>query len=405
VIVLKFGGSSVDGAAGIERVVALVRERLPRRPAVVVSAMAKTTRRLVDAAQAAATGDLGGARAIAAEIHGFHLREAHAVTPEGSLEAVFAEHFDDLGRALAKIAEAGALRPSDEDRVAGCGELLSSALLAQALCQAGIDAIHVDCRRVIVTDDRFTQARPDYPETDARLQAALQPILAASGVPVLGGYVGATREGVPTTLGKEGSDFSAAIVGAALGADEVQIWTDVDGILTADPRLIPGARVVPTLSFGEALELARSGSKKPHPGTIEPARRADVPIRILNSRNPTAVGTLIGRRAPGTPPRILSIACRTTAHLLFTPEAPGSPASLAPGRALVSLVSDDLATHPELAARARATARGYGNEPRLVPGEGEEAAAPAVRFEIDEADATRVLAELHEKLIRPEDWT
>ncbi|MEA2691956.1 MAG: aspartate kinase [Acidobacteriota bacterium] len=397
-IVLKFGGSSVDGAAGIERVVALVRERLPRRPAVVVSAMAKTTRRLLDAGEAAVTGDLAGARAIAAEIRSFHEREARAVTPEGSLDAVFAEHFGDLDRALDRIAHGAnirALPPRDEDLVAGFGELLSSALLAQALRQGGIDATHIDCRRVIVTDDRFTRARPDYEATDARLRAALSPVLAAGGVPVLGGYVGATREGVPTTLGKEGSDFSAAIVGAALGAEEVQIWTDVDGILTADPRLVPGARVVPTLSFDEALELACSGSKKPHPGTIEPARRGDVPIRILNSRNPGASGTLIGRRAKGTPPRILSLACRTAAHLSF-----GLPieVSVPPGRAVISLVSEDLATSPDLVQSALAAAAGY--EPRLE----QEGAAPAVRFWVDEGEAPRVLAELHAKLIREEDW-
>ncbi|HEV7519058.1 MAG TPA: aspartate kinase [Thermoanaerobaculia bacterium] len=394
-IVLKFGGSSVDGAAGIERVVKLIRERLSRRPVVVVSAMAKTTRRLLDAAQAATTGDLLGARAIAAEIADFHVRAARPVTPAGSLDAVFAEHFGDLDRALAEIAGFRTLTPRDEDRVAGFGELLSSALLAQALGQGRVDATHVDCRRVIVTDDGFTRARPDYAATDARLRAALPSIVAAGGVPVLGGYVGATREGVTTTLGKEGSDFSAAIVGAALGADEVQIWTDVDGILTADPRLVPGARVVPTLSFAEALELACSGSKKPHPGTIEPASRGDVPIRILNSRNPAASGTLIGRREAGPRPRILSLACRTAAPLSF-----GLPAevSVPSGRAVISLVSEDLATSPELVRSALEAAAGY--EPRLA----REGAAPAVRFLVAEADAPRVLAELHTKLIREEDW-
>src|SRR5262249_35105837 len=150
----------------------------------------------------------------------------------------------------------GPLSPADEDAVVSWGEILSSALLVLALRQGGVAAVHVDCRQVIVTDDRFTRARPDYRATDARLQAALPPILLGGGVPVLGGYVGATADGVTTTLGKEGSDFSAAIVGAALSAEEVQIWTDVDGILSADPRLVPGARVVPTLSFAEALELA-----------------------------------------------------------------------------------------------------------------------------------------------------
>ncbi|HZF10950.1 MAG TPA: lysine-sensitive aspartokinase 3, partial [Thermoanaerobaculia bacterium] len=236
-IVLKFGGSSVDSAAGIERVVGLIGERRARRPVVVVSAMAKTTRRLLAAGEAAAAGDLPGARAIAAEIAAFHRDAARPVTPEGSLDPLFAEHFGALDRALARITGAGVFSPADEDLVASFGELLSSAILALALHRRGVEALHVDCRQVIVTDDRFTQARPDYPESDARLQARLRPIVEAGAVPVLGGYVGATRQGVTTTLGKEGSDFSAAIVGAALGADEVQIWTDVDGILSADPRL------------------------------------------------------------------------------------------------------------------------------------------------------------------------
>jgi aspartate kinase len=413
-MVLKFGGSSVDSAAGILRVVELIRARLPARPVVVVSAMAKTTRRLVAAGEAAA-GDLGTARAIAAEIADFHRRAAEPVTPPGSLEPIFATYFQGLDEALADIANianganiadadiagrgtAGALAPRDEDRVASFGELLSSAILTLALARAGVAATCVDCRRVIVTDDQHTHARPEYPATDARLQAALQPLLAAGGVPVLGGYVGATREGVTTTLGREGSDFSAAIVGAALGAEEVQLWTDVDGILSADPQIVPGARVVPTLSFGEALELACSGSKKPHPGAIEPARCAGVPIRVLNSRNPGAGGTLIGRRAALDPPHILSLACRTAAYPLYTLDGRPPAPPVAPGRALLSLISEDLATYPALAERTLAAARAYDPGPRLET-EAADTAAPAVRLLVDEAEAPRVLAELHAALI------
>ena len=445
-IVLKFGGSSVDSAAGISRVVGLIRQRLSLRPTVVISAMAKTTSRLLDAAQAAVSGNLAGARSIAQEIAGFHRREAAPVTPKGSLDAVFAEHFGALDRALQGIAVARALSPREEDLVAGFGELLSSEILARALVQGGIDATCVDCRRVIVTDDRFTRARPDYTATGACLVATLRPLLDAGGVPVLGGYVGATPDGVTTTLGKEGSDFSAAIVGAALGAQEIQIWTDVDGLLTADPRLVPGARVVPSLSFGEALELACSGSKKPHPGTLEPASRAGVPIRILNSRNPEAGGTLIGRRAPGTPPRILSIACRPSSHLLFAEASHETVAEIcrqlrpallvlgtagtaiplaldraerlaeveaafagagvalrnAPGRTVISLVSEDLETCQKLAVRVLAAAMEYQEEPGIVLRGG---AAPAVRLVVDEAVAPRALAALHAQLIRQEDWT
>jgi len=269
-------------------------------------------------------------------------------------------------------------------------------------------------------------------------------------VPVLGGYVGSTLEGVTTTLGKEGSDFSAAIVGAALGAEEILIWTDVDGMRTADPRLYPEARRIRTLSFAEALELSCSGAKKPHYGTLGPASRAGVPIRILDSRHPEAEGTLIGRRRPDAPPTIKSIACRANAHRIsvrassvapagdgfhggvlaigerFRPallaletrddvvelaldhddrlaeihsallSAVGGSAELwvTRGRVVVSLVSEDLATHPELVARALAAGREH--EPRLVV---TGVAAPAVRLLADEAELPGLIARLHAELL------
>src|SRR6185295_10958932 len=195
------------------------------------------------------------------------------------------------------------------------------------LQNAGVDAEWLDCREILATTADFTRALPLYAETEERLKEAVAPIFARGGVPVVGGYVGSTLGGVTTTLGREGSDFSAAIFGSALGCEEIQIWTDVDGILSADPRLLPGARRVAALSFAEGLELARSGSKKPHPGTLEPASRSGVPIRILSSLEPEGAeerGTRIGCRAAdgsaleATPaqPAIKSIACRRNAHLL-----------------------------------------------------------------------------------------
>ena len=220
--------------------------------------------------------------------------------------------------------------------MAGCGEVLASEILARALPRAGVPARWIDSRRVVVTDDAHTRARPLYRETDERLRAAILPAVERGEVPVLGGYVGATLDGVPTTLGKEGSDFSAAIVGAAVGADEVQIWTDVDGILTADPRLVSGTRRVRTLSFAESLELACSGAKKPHPGTLGPAAAAGVPIRILNSLRgggggasgpPGGEGTLIGRRSAAAAATVKSLACRTNDLFLHLYPAAGSAAA------------------------------------------------------------------------------
>lgn len=451
-IVIKFGGSSVDSAASIARVAEIVRGLRDRRPVVVVSAMAKTTRRLLEAADAAAAGDREGALAAFDEIETFHRRESHGVVPlagRSALDAALDPFFNELRTQLDEILSTRALTPRAADAVASCGELLASTILSFALTHSGVDADWVDCRRVIVTDHEFTRARPLYGPTDARLRETLLPLLRAGRVPVVGGYVGATLQGVTTTLGKEGSDFSAAIVGAALGAEEVLIWTDVDGMRTADPRLFPGARRIRTLSFAEALELSCSGAKKPHYGTLGPASRAGVPIRILDSRHPEAQGTVIGRRNPDAPPTLKSIACRSNAHLIsaraaggegsdgllggvfeicerFRPSllvlegrsdggelaldhedrlseihsallsAVGSSAELwvTRGRTVVSLVSEDLATHPELVERTLAATRDF--EPRLVL---EGVAAPVVRLLADDEDLPGLIARLHAELL------
>lgn len=446
-IVCKFGGSSVDGAAGIERVAGILRARLAARPVVVVSAMAKTTRRLLDSAEAAAAGNLAAALAGCEELCAFHRREGEAAVPAASrpqLAAALERSFDELRMLLVRLARERRLAPPAADAVAAFGEVLASEILALALPGFGVEAAWIDARRVMVTDGAFTRARPLYEETGIRLRAALLPLVERGAVPVVGGYIGATRDGVVTTLGKEGSDFSAAIVGAALGAAEIQIWTDVDGILTADPRLVPGARRVSTLSFAESLELACSGAKKPHPGTLGPASRAGVPIRILNSLDEGAVGTLIGRRGtPTAAPAVKSLACRPNDYLLHVAAGPaagerfaaqiaeaverlqpallvlrldGDGADLAldradrlaearealaaagevgvlHGRAVVSLVSEDLAGDNGLAARVLAAAAEY--QPRLVVA---GAAAPAVRCLVELEDMPSAVAALHRRL-------
>jgi aspartate kinase len=445
-IVLKFGGSSVDTAESIQRVAGLIQQRQDQRPVVVVSAMAKTTRKLREAAELAAAGDQDGALAVFDDIELFHRRESHGVVPPAgrpALDAALDPFFNELRLCLDELASTRALTPRTTDAVEGYGELLASTLLTFALTYAGVDAAWVDCRRVIVTDHDFTRARPLYGPTDARLREAMLPLLRAGRVPVVGGYVGATLQGVTTTLGREGSDFSAAIVGAALGADEVQIWTDVDGMRTADPRVYPGARRIRTLSFAEALELSCSGAKKPHYGTLGPASRANVPIRILDSRQPEGQGTVIGRRNPDAAPTVKSIACRTNAHLVVARGGDGLLASafevcerfrpsllvlgtgegeldlaldredrlseihaallssvgktaelwVNPGRTVVSLVSEDFAKHPELAGRVLAAA---GSDARLIL---QGVAAPVVRLLADDGALPELIARLHEELL------
>ncbi|MEA2563282.1 MAG: aspartate kinase [Acidobacteriota bacterium] len=417
-IVMKFGGSSVDTAESIGRVVGIVRGQRDRQPVVVVSAMAKTTRKLWEAADAAAVGE--DSSALFEELREYHRREA-SPGAHGVLESYFSE----LRSVLDEIAAEGRVTPRLADHVASFGELISSAILSFAL-----ESPWIDCRRVMITDDDFTRARPIYEETEPRMRDALLPHLEEGRIPVLGGFVGSTVDGVTTTLGKEGSDFSAAVVGAAIQAEEVQIWTDVDGIMTADPRIVPGARRIPTLSFDEALELACSGAKKPHWGTLGPASRADVPIRILNSLH-RAEGTLIGRR--DSSPGIKSIACKPGVHqltvhgepewiwevcerfrpALLTLSADGDRAELSldrpdrlpeireafgstevgPGRTVVTMVSDDLAADPELAERTLEMAQPW--EPRLLL---EGVSAPCVRCLVDEREEAAVIAELHERV-------
>ncbi len=458
-IVCKFGGSSIDGAGGIARVAGLVRARLGARPIVVVSAMGKTTRQLLQAAEGAAAGDLSQAQADVAALRQMHWSEAAAAVPPAArpaLAAALDPTFAALDRLLERVARERRLDPRDADAAAACGEVLASQILALALPAWGVAAAWIDSRQVMVTDDTFTRARPLYDETGARLRAALLPAVERGAVPVLGGYIGATRDGVVTTLGKEGSDFTAAIVGAAVGADEIQIWTDVDGILTADPRLVPAARPVAALSFGESLELACSGAKKPHPGTLGPASRAGVPIRILNTLAPHVAGTLIGPRGAGPAaqrPAVRSLACRTNDFLLFVAAPPATAAGedggafaagiaaaverlrpallvvrldaagaqlalaggdrldqarqalaaatgrgvdsvgVASGRAVLSLVSDDFATDAALAARTLEAAAAL--QPHLVFA---GTAAPAVRCLIEEEDMPAVAAALHHRL-------
>jgi aspartate kinase len=301
-IVMKFGGTSVESAEAIARCASIVRDRLDRRPLVVVSAMGKTTNRLLEAGRTAAAGDRARALEQLAALRDFHIRESGA--PE-----IAAEFFPELAELLHGLAILGELTPRALDAIASYGERLSSRIVAAHFARLGLPAVHVDARELIVTDARHTQAAPDFPETYARLARTLPPLLARHVV-VMGGFIGATREGVTTTLGRGGSDYTAAIAGAGIGAGEIQIWTDVDGMLTADPRVFPGGRRVRVCSFNEAAELAYFGAKVLHPATVLPALERDIPVRILNSRRPEVEGTLLVADPPASRNAVKSIACK-----------------------------------------------------------------------------------------------
>jgi aspartate kinase len=305
-IVMKFGGTSVESAVAIARVVGIVRERLDRRPIVVVSAMGKTTNKLLAMAKAAVTGELAHALKALADLHAFHMEEARGLDVDGAID----EHFAELDALIRGLAVMGEFTPRATDAVSAMGERLSSLIVAAAFRSNSIDAAHLDSRTVLVTDTRHTQASPLFPETNVKLQASVPALAAQHPVIVMGGFIASTEDGVTSTLGRGGSDYTASIVGAGVDADEIQIWTDVDGMLTADPSILPGGHRVKVCSFAEAAELAYFGAKVLHPATVLPAIEKNIPVRILNSRRADSPGTLIVQTPPPSTSPIRSIACK-----------------------------------------------------------------------------------------------
>lgn len=300
VVVMKFGGTSVEDAPAIQRLIGIVRSRQTARPVLIISALAGVTDQLLEAGKAAASGHLGAALATVRNLYVRHENLADELAGNGSYQALDRElrsHIQELESLLLNLENTRQFDLRSQDHLLGFGECLSSRLLTAALCEAGVAAAHVDARSGIVTDARFGQASPRWDETNQRLQDSLSPLLESGHVPVLGGFIAATSDGVPTTLGRGGSDFTAAIVGAALCAARVEIWTDVDGVMTTDPKLCPDARVIRKMSFDEAAELAHLGAKVLHPATLAPAMRENIPVYVLNSKRPEGEGTEILARA------------------------------------------------------------------------------------------------------------
>ena len=296
VVVMKFGGTSVEDVAAIRRLISIVQSKRGVQPVLVVSALAKVTDQLLESGNAAANGHLGAALARVRDIYVRHEHLADALVGQehyAALDRELRACFRALESLLLQLEATGQLDLRYQDQLLSFGECLSSRLIKEALSEAGVNATHVDSRASIVTDRKHGQASPLWEVTNDRLQQTLGPILEAGSVPVMGGFIAATEEGVPTTLGRGGSDFTASIVGAALGAARVEIWTDVDGVMTTDPKLCPDARVIRKMGFEEAAELAHFGAKVLHPATLAPAMRENIPVYVLNSRRPAAEGTEI----------------------------------------------------------------------------------------------------------------
>ncbi len=338
-IVMKFGGTSVGDAECMANVARIINDHRQggERIVVVASAMAGVTNDIIRAARLAALRDVAGAQEVISSLRQRHHEAATLVfdreTERGDYETFAERLFEDLERYCQSYALLGELTTRSLDQVSGVGESLSVHLLAGSLRRQGVRAQAEDATGFVVTDDSHGSARPLMPLTRQRVRAQLLPLIEEGIVPVVTGYIGATKDGVSTTLGRGGGDYSAAILGGCLDADEVWIWTDVDGILTADPNIVSQARTLEVLSYSEAAELAYFGADVLHPKTIRPVEERGIPLRIRNSFNPAHPGTLVADK-PG-------MARRTVPAIISTE-----------GLCLVAVEGNGDTWTPQLAARA-----------------------------------------------------
>jgi aspartate kinase len=303
VIVLKFGGTSVADAEAIARTGRIIATRLDRGPVVVVSALAGITNELIALAEQAVKGHLIGALRGVEGIRERHLEAAEALLGSGEACEETSSELSAMIDELAHLAEAlttlGDLTPRSLAAISAFGEKMSSLLCVAAFAHQGIPAVHVDACEIMITDDAYARAEPQPESIADACRTGVIPLVRAGKVPVLGGFIGSAKgTGVTTTLGRGGSDYSASLFGAAVHADAIEIWTDVDGMLTSDPRVVSRARLIEQIAFEEASELASFGAKVLHPNTIAPAVRLGIPVYILNSRRPEGRGTKITFDAP-----------------------------------------------------------------------------------------------------------
>ncbi len=303
---MKFGGTSLGDPSAIAQCVEIIREASTsqaERVVVVVSAMSGVTDQLREGALCAAGGDRQRYEAIASRLVQRHRNAAEdLLLPSASCgsHVVFKTLIEELQSLIREYARCcdgirtlGEASPAALDCAMGFGERISAKLVAAVLCATGLRARAVDATSLIVTDGHYQNASPRMDETQRRIESLLLPVLEAGTIPVVTGYIGATAEGHTTTLGRGGSDYSAAIVGACCASDEVWIWTDVDGVMSADPDVVPEARTIEALTYQEASALASSGAKVLHPRTLRPLVEAGIPLRVKNTFRPHDPGTLI----------------------------------------------------------------------------------------------------------------
>jgi aspartate kinase len=297
-IVMKFGGTSVQDAAAMERVIAIIKSKLAHHPIVVVSAMAQITNTLIQCAQLAREGKEAEALKLLQDVLAKRHHETidqliNDASRKDLLHSTVEKYLDEIKTLIRGLTILGELSPRSLDAIASYGEQFSSMILSAAMQEHSLKTELVDSRRLIITDENYTKAVPLIDVSTTQMKEILLPLLDREIVPVTQGFVGSTRNGITTTLGRDGSDYSATIIGASLNTEVIEIWTDVDGILTADPKLVPQARVLETVTFEEASELAYFGTKVLHPSTLLPAVEKKIPVHVYNAKRPASVGTHI----------------------------------------------------------------------------------------------------------------
>ena len=377
-LVIKFGGTSVGNAAAIRQAAAIAHDlrRDGHEVIVVTSAMSGVTDLLLTGAQAASRAELGRFLEVASSIRSKHAEAASALFADPTTRAVVLEPIDHRLTELSRLAEAlavlGEASPRALDAVAALGERMSIHLLAGAIRELGSKSTPIEATAVVRTDAVYQSAVPDMAVTRDQSQSVLVPLLTGHTVPVVTGFIGATADGVVTTLGRGGSDYSAAILGAALDAEQVWIYTDVDGVLTADPRVVPTARSLDQVSYLEMSELAYFGAKVLHPKTVLPALERGIPLRIRNTFNPSHPGTLVvtnGDRTAGDLRGVTSI----------------------DRQSLVTIAGRGMLGVPGIAARAFAAVARTGTS---VPMISQSSSEQSICFVVPQSAAPRVLSEL-----------
>ncbi|MDE3057406.1 MAG: lysine-sensitive aspartokinase 3 [Bacteroidota bacterium] len=295
-IVMKFGGTSVEDAKAIRNITEIVRKEIPNNPVVVVSACAGITNQLLLTAALASEGKKDDALQHVAAIEGRHKKIVKDLFDTDTAKFLY-KHIMQFAEELAALVNGvsilGELTPRSLDAFASYGERMSSFIVHHYFESQKLRSFLVDARSFMITDDQYTKALPQFDLVERHLREIVQPKIANNYVVTTQGFIASTQSGITTTIGRGGSDYSAAIIGALLDADDIQIWTDVDGILTGDPTVVKDAKKIKVMSFNEAAELAYFGARVLHPETILPAVKKNIPVHVLNSKNPSSTGTLI----------------------------------------------------------------------------------------------------------------